>query len=220
MRTNSRVVREEIDLLLAYLNEAALAVYVNYLTRSDEVVSWHVRDRSVEFLPDRDRMTSETYRHWLESGAYSAVLFDGAMLQLSYRFVSNQIVAHRLAWIPSPFEFEPGFLESQPLIDVFDLYAAGPARDVVIRAPIRFDFDVEAARPGHPASHLSINSGHCRIACAAPVGVGQFVRFVFSNFYPDVWRAHPYLASMPTRAIADHTITDDERAALHVYWSR
>ncbi len=43
------------------------------------------------------------YKHWPESGDYSAILQDGALLQISYQFAGNQVDQHRLAYVSCPY---------------------------------------------------------------------------------------------------------------------
>ncbi|WP_443054843.1 DUF2290 domain-containing protein [Streptomyces sp. NBC_00258] len=71
----------------------------------------------------------------------------------------------------------PDLVRLEPLLDVVDLYAADTPTNMVLHSAIRFDYDPASASPGHPAAHLTINSAHCRIACAAPMHVGRFADF-------------------------------------------
>ena len=142
-----------------------------------------------------------TYRTWLENGAYSALLFDGSLLQITYDFAGPQLIAHRLAWVPCPFIIDLQRLQEESPIEVLDLYTAGKPVDVVLRTSIRFDYDTEGAGPGHPAAHMSIDSAECRIACAAALRLGYFVDFVFRNFYPEFWRAQEYLGRISRKGM-------------------
>lgn len=213
-----RVIRSEIENVLAYLLDVGIAVYTNTVREENGVVTWH-RTVCAPFLVQRQRPTSLDYRNWLWCSDYSAILFDGSLIQISYEVVAGSLAAHRLAYIPCPFEFDRRLLREEPLLDVFDLYAAGSTSDVVLRSLVRFDFDPVNATPGHPASHLSINATECRIACVAPLRLGQFLDFILRHFYPTLWGLHPYFEKLPTRGWGGMTVTPVERQRPHLMWA-
>jgi hypothetical protein len=59
-----------------------------------------------------------------------------------------------------------------------------------MRSPVRFDFDVKNAADEHPASHLHMQNGKCRLFVDSPVCFNRFIKFVFRNFYPDTYKQH------------------------------
>jgi hypothetical protein len=85
---------------------------------------------------------------------------------------------------------------------------------------VRFDYDPVAAKPGHPATHLTINSADCRIACVAPLHVGSFVDFIFSSFYPTMRLAHTQFFANLGGHIGQRSLTDDEANSLHLSWAQ
>jgi hypothetical protein len=220
MTPTSRVVRDEVDNLLAYLIDSEIALLTNPVRDEAGRISWHPYVAGRAFLENSDPPTLAGYRGWVASGHFSALLYDGALLQMTYDFAGHVIASHRLAWVPCPFAVDVDLLQNAPILEVVDMYADGRPVDVLLRTMIRFDFDQEAANSSHPATHLTINSRDCRIACAAPLRLGRFVEFVFRNFYPDIWRAHPYLSGISQSALADHTLTPIEAEAPHVSWPR
>lgn len=216
MPPTSRVVQTEIQNLLNYLIEQDIALYAQPVVARSDVVSWPQGHGSS--LPIRDVPTITDYRDWLSANAYSAVLLDGALLQLTYECIGRELTAHRLAYVPAPFAMDQELLAQEPLLDVFDSYAAGSTADVVLATTIRFDYDPETATAGHPATHLTINSACCRIACAGPLRLGRFIQFVFGHFYPELVQEHTYLRSLATLGWAERTITDDEVEGPHMAW--
>jgi hypothetical protein len=157
------------------------------------------------------------YVSWLRAGHYSALLFDGGLLQFTYRIADKTISGHRLAYVPCPYDLDQELVRSgEPMADVLDLYRAG---DASLRSPVRFDFSPDAATRGHPVTHLTFNSVDCRLACVAPVHVGRFVDFVFRNFYAAIWGAHQsFFEAAATAHIGPRTITDVEQLSLHAAW--
>ena len=100
--------------------------------------------------------TLQNYRSLLELQAYTVILFDGAILQISYDFYGDTLKGHRLCYYPCPFEINPVELAAEPILDVFDLYQESGMDKLVLRSPIRFDYDPRNAADGHPAVHVHI----------------------------------------------------------------
>jgi hypothetical protein len=81
------------------------------------------------------------------------------------------------------------------------------------------DYDPGAARSGHPAVHLTLNSTGCRIGCAAPLHVLRFVDFIFRHFYGDLWAAHAsFFRDGARKHIGRGSLTIEERLDLHLMW--
>ena len=161
----------------------------------------------------------EEYISWIQTEAYSAVLYDGAIVQLSYDFAGNDLIAHRLVYYPCPFEVDHALLREEPLLDVMELYRQQDNSYIRLRSPLRFDFDSEAQADGHPASHLTMQSDNCRWAVVAPLSPGHFVRFIFRHFYPYLWYALDFVREWP-QELGDRTITADEERILHITCAR
>ncbi len=219
--TTTRSLRDEVKNVLDYLSNAELTLYTNPVSMSATGVAWHAHKQQAEFLITREH-TYEQYLIWVENGSYSALLRDASLLQISYEVRDGKIVAHRLAYVPCPCIVSQDLLdalleEGHSIDEIVSL--CEHARDVVFRSPIRFDYDAANAKPGHPASHMTINSPDCRIACVAPMHVLRFVDFVYRNFYPKLWSAHAsFFAEAAWRHIGDGVIVNDERTHLHMAW--
>jgi hypothetical protein len=218
MAPTSRLVFEEIDNFLNYLIETGLAIDATPVADFGGRITWRGTEPNEGFLPERRFPTCNSYKVWVHARAYSAVLFDGSLLQLTYDFAGRSVVAHRLAWVPCPFHLDAQLLRTEPLLDIIELY--GAVDEVVLFSTVRFDFDILAARPGHPASHFTVNSADCRIACAAPMRLGRFVGFVFGNFYPEIYEADAYLQGISNAPLGPHTLTADEMNGIHISWPR
>ncbi len=213
----SRAAASELRNILDYLLNENIAIFVNPIVEARGRVSWQASS-SEPFILERSSPSCSDYRHWVRNGMYSAILFDGSLLQCSFRYGGPILVEHRLCWVPAPFAFDAEELLTESLTDLLDLHLDGSPNDVVLRTPIRFDFDLDSARPGHPASHLTLNFATCRIACRAPVRLGRFLEFVFSHFYPEIWDNDGYLQQLP-RSGHETTLSDEERNGTHLAWS-
>lgn len=217
MTTTSRRVYDEIQNTIDYLVDADLVYFSNAISLSPDRVSWHAH-RDAPFLTGRDHPTIDQYLTWLNDGAYTAILFDGSLLQLTYELRGGRVSGHRLAYVPCPYDVDLTLLEEgEPLADVVALYRT---TDAVLRSPMRFDYDPRAADIGHPAVHMTMNSSGCRIACVAPLHVLRFVDFVFRQFYPDLWLAHrPFFAEASRKHVGDAALSDDDQQTMHLMWN-
>jgi hypothetical protein len=218
MKASTNSIKIELDGLLDYLLTSELAIYAQPVANDGVCVSWPEGGNTGPFLVRRDMPSAEDYRHWVAMSDYNAILFDGALLQVTYMVEADSIVMHRLAYVPFPFAADPELLKVYPILDVLDLYCESPVSEVALRTSVRFDFDISTARPGHPAAHLTINTPNCRVACAGPVCLGHFIDFVFRNFYPEHLAMHPYLTRLPKRNLGVPTLTDDQASRIHVFW--
>lgn len=213
----TRTVRDDVKNILDYLVDAELALFANEVSMGTTRVSFHLQDPTADFLISREHPTLDQYLAWVAAGAYSALLFDGSLLQLTYDVAGGTITGHRLAYVPCPYNVDLELLaEGEAIADVVDLYRShAPA----LRSPIRFDYDPDAAKPGHPATHLTLNGTNCRIGCIAPLHAMRFIDFVFRNFYPTLWTAHrPFFETAGSRHIGPTSLTNAERRIPHFAW--
>lgn len=213
MSLTSRSVRDEVQNYLDYLLAAGIALLIEPVVVHNGGVSYPNRGT---FDVHRSGLGWRSYEAWVSRREYSAILFDGSLLQISYGVEHGGISNHRLAYVPCPFRLDEELLRTEGIIDLLEL--ANPRDDLLLRAPVRFDFDPKAARAGHPAVHLTFNSDDCRLACIAPVRLAQFSEMVFGSFYASLWRRDEYLRSLPRSSWGGYALTDDEAAGLHLAW--
>lgn len=218
--TTTRALHQGLEALLTALLDSGLALEINGLAVEPSRVTWQPRRSAVPFLGNRQHATVEQYLLWLANGEFCAVLVDGSLLQLTYDVDAGQVSGHRLAYIPCPYELDQDLLdEGFSIEELVRFYEASPTDAVALRSPVRFDYDPAAAKPGHPASHLTINSAACRIACVAPIHMGRFVDFIFRHFYPEQHRDHPELFAEALSHVGSAVIADDDRATPHIAWA-
>jgi hypothetical protein len=129
------------------------------------------------------------YRTILETGAFTCLLFDGALVRIAYSFKFGSLADYSLLWWPSPFKIDSGDLELGGILDIFDLYASSNDwhENIQMRTPVRFDFDSNNATIKHPASHLHFQESNCRLYVDRPVCFNRFIKFIFLNFYPNTY---------------------------------
>jgi hypothetical protein len=217
----ARALRDDVQNALDFLFEAELARYTNPVALGPRRVSWHAFPSAGEFLISRRHTTVEQYLRWVREGAYSAVLRDASLLQLTYGVIDGLVTGHRLAYVPCPVVVDEDLLEEgEPIEDVVALHLGDGVPALTLRSPLRFDFDLASARTGHPSSHFSINSAECRIACVAPVHPYRFIDFVFRHFYPAFRSVHEgWFGPAAKRDLGTRVITEDDRSTVHLSWA-
>ncbi|WP_090591948.1 DUF2290 domain-containing protein [Auraticoccus monumenti] len=164
--------------------------------------------------------TLEDYQYWCLDRQYSLMLLDGSLLQVSYFFTDGQVYSHRLAYIPFPLAGDRTFASAYEVTEFVSNMHPEPS-DVALQAVVRFDYDPSNARPGHAASHLTINRSSCRIEVRTWVALPTFIQLVFREFYPELWQAHDFLRGLGTAALLDQQPTFgayDAPADPHVNW--
>lgn len=220
--TTSKALRDDIANILDYLANAELAISVNetaitYLDEGERVS--FVPGKGGNFLVERDAPTVKSYLAWVENNSYSAMLLDASLIQLTYVIEGRNVKCHRLAYVPAPFKMDPELVLQEPIVDLVELYMSTTPADIILNSSIRFDLDLENAKVGHPAAHLTINSPTCRIACSAPMHAGRFIDFVFRHFYRSHWKTHrSFFLALEHKNVGTNVIVDDDIYNPHVMW--
>ena len=179
-------------------------------------ITWATNTAAPGHLFRHNSATVEEYREWIVCDGYSAVLFDGSLIQMSYDFEYSELVGHRLMYFPCPFDLDQELLEACGLVGVVDLYQSQEMSLVRLRAPVRFDYDPNANASTHPMSHMTFQWSHSRIPVMAPISPGHFIQFVFKNFYPAMWEVHRFIQRWPRHEV-ESTITPEEQSVLHLH---
>ena len=151
--------RNKIDRLIDELFAAKLAIDSNtpveVKSHGEVIVTWS-NEVSLSSLFEKSS-TLDEYRETLRRRWYSAILFDGAMLQMSYTFSGNTLIKHRLTFYPCPIRFAASELEDFTLDELLEILEARDMKDRLrLEGPLRFDYDIAAGTKNHPASHLTI----------------------------------------------------------------
>lgn len=213
------VLRETQD-IFKYLVENEITFIPNTIVVTGNRLSWDRDTEGTKFLIERGVETPRSYLHWLATSSYSAVLNDGSLLQVAYEFEGGEPIYHRLAYIPSPLLVD---FKQEPPIFPLDEYMSLLVEDgmtLLMRSPIRFDFDKKNASASHPNSHLTFNSQHCRIGCVSPLRVSRFIYFIFKNFYPDIFKDHTYLQTLPLDGWFPNREDFTDTSEMHFHWPR
>lgn len=160
------------------------------------------------------------YEELKRTQAYNLRMIDGALIQIMYRFENNKIVAHRLAFFPSPDLHE--YQNNSDIYELDEIYADVIMKNI-ITLPIRFDFDVSEevfVEVHHPKSHLTLGQYlNCRIPVSGPITPWAFMDFILRNFYNT---AHRLVCREMTKFDDNFqsTITKLESGIMHINAAR
>ena len=211
-------IKNQINRIVGYLIEVGIADDQDFAFQRSGI------DGSVEITFQRARQVSlalkdyaynEIYQRLLNARAYNVKLPDGAMMQMMYGFVGDELLRHRLAFFPSPYLEE---FQNHPEIYLDDeIYADVVARHIV-PVPVRFDYDArkEVHRElVHPKCHMTLGQYEgCRIPVTSPLMPNRFVDFILRNFYHTAFLRHAdgfptFSGSFP------ESIVLSERSVMH-----
>lgn len=152
----------------------------------------------------------EQYKNILEKNAYFCILQDGSIIRASYSIKKNELISHNLLYWPSPFDLtlkdlDPSF--GGPLEILEDIMFSDKwSEKMIMRTPIRIDFDPQNCSEGHPLVHLHMQNKDCRIAVNQPICFNSFVRFIFENHYLNDFQEHDFFKKISPKKLkyTDH----------------
>lgn len=128
----------------------------------------------------------EQYLHIYETGAYHAIIIDGSIIRFCYKFKKNILIQENLLFWPAPLSIDEDVIDAigmrQALEDVF--YQDNPEFHIIMRSPLRIDFDPSNVMETHPETHIHIQHSDCRLSLRTPICFNKFIKFIFKNFYP------------------------------------
>lgn len=155
--------------------------------QSDEILTWnnHVPGRH---NAGKSFTSLNQYISIYETGAYHCILFDGSIIRAYFRFRKNILMQESLLYWPAPIIIPEEDIDELGIREAMNMYFSDDdmiSKKVVMRSPLRFDFDSMNASELHPATHVHLQHADCRISAKRPICFNTFIKFVFRNFYPD-----------------------------------
>lgn len=223
--TTSKDLRNSLQNLLDYFASSDLVLNVSAIrevggsTPATIRLTFAQAREDLPFLLSANHPGVDQYLDWVRNNSYSMLLLDGSIVQMAYDLDTRRgkVIAHRLAYVPCPYDIDLEELAVFPTADMVEEYRG--SAEVAMRSPVRFDYDPAAAKKGHPAAHMTLNGVDCRIACVAPMHPYSFIDFVFRNFYPGLWSFHrTFFANAAGRHLAHDVGEVEQPEAPHVIW--
>ena len=157
---------------------------------------------------------AEMYEEIKKSQDYNIAMADGALIQLQYIFEDDEVVQHRLAFLPSP---DLTVYQNDPEIYENDIIFAEILARNIVTTPIRFDFDRNSfVADEHPMAHCTIGQyKNCRIPVSSAVSPYRFFDFILGSFYSTAYRDFGSILGTST-ILHPSTITSNEQQKIHM----
>ena len=150
--------------------------------------------------------TLEQFLAWVREGEFTCLLFDYSIIRVSYEFCDNLIQGHSLLYWPCPIVFQVTIDELDELCCGIELCLESPkkANDVcklILRSPMRFDFDPKRMAKNHPEVHLHMQFEKTRIHVQRPMCFSAFIKTIFRTFYNEKWEKNKELRRLHEQQI-------------------
>lgn len=177
MSRRANLLRTEIQSIIVHLIQNSLSIDQTYAeivcVRGVTDVSYPALGSTI--LSTKGFLYKDVYSRLVGQRTFTVKLFDGSLIQLSYRFRGEELIGHRLTYLPRPLEIGVNEVIQDQVLSSAELPI------------IRIDYSPEAANLfSHSATHMHIGySEVCRIPTSAPCTPTQFVLFILRSFYAD-----------------------------------
>ncbi|CAG35142.1 DUF2290 domain-containing protein [Desulfotalea psychrophila] len=212
--------------ILKILSERNLLYFYNIPVlqqdNESEMITWGRHERGACYNADGAFGKLFQYRSILENNAFHAILKDGAFIRVSYTFKRGKLKKHSLWYWPCPLLIPNDDIENETPLGALDLYMSNWEEYLVLRSPMRFDFDVEQQTIDHPASHLHFQASSCRMGVGHAMSFGTFIKYIFKNFYESEWNNNLSIwADLPIELDEENKnhIFDTQQNHPHLNWS-
>jgi hypothetical protein len=188
---------------------------------SERAIVWATYDPKL-FKPTTLVWSSiSEYLDILRSSQYSALLFDGSIIQLTVDYSKLDCVGHRYAYYPCPIWLAPGEMaiasaSGLPLDEYLQELVLTARSDQLRNWPtMRFDY-ASTEVLNEPFSHVHLGPENCRVPILGPMTLHRFLDFIVRIFYShEVPPADPKL----TFGIkSDATLRKNEHDPVHLAW--
>jgi hypothetical protein len=164
----------------------------------------------------------ELFDECLRVNAYNFILIDGAIVQMMYKIVEDEIVSHRLAFFPNPHteRFQDDTENYESTYTFSDELFSNIYDKKVIPFPVRIDFDVSPEKyveHDHSFIHLTLgNYKNCRIPISKPLSPNKFILFILRSFYFDWFKTYLDINSLPCNINFTDKLSVEEKKFIHI----
>jgi len=173
------------------LEKEGVAIIINYFverkSKDTFELSW-ASNKETHHATGDDLLSIEQYLEIYKLRLFHLMLKDGSLIRFNFVFKKGRLATQNLLWWPCPFS---GFEANRSTLDEVELLmelleGKLEKKDLIMRSPIRIDFDISKETEKHPLYHMHIENCDTRIAINEPLCINGFLRFILSNFYPDI----------------------------------
>lgn len=216
-KTNSHVIntKEQIYNTLLTLNTARLTRITRHIEQTiidDKTILIWGRHVSGRYNCGKSFTTIMQYISIYENGAYHAILHDGSIIRAFFQFKKNILTHQSLLYWPSPITIPEEHIDELGIRSAIELYLSSNCENSLIemRSPFRLDFDSSNSTEEHPETHLHMQHADCRISVKNPICFNTFIKFIFKNFYPHIYKQHSNtIQKLSTLTYSGHSINPE-----------
>lgn len=150
------------------------------------LITWNNHTSSKE-LNEHYFLSPKQYIKIISTRAYHALLKDNSIIRFSFEFEKSKLMKESLLWWPCPANINEEDAVELSLDDAIIMAIISEEKEdnVIMRSPVRIDFDANNDTPKHPKSHIHFQNADTRINSNYPICFNRFIDFIIKNFYPD-----------------------------------
>lgn len=173
-------------------------------------ISFNGKDATGGIVFDKHITSSQIIDTLLEGKQYTILFYDKGLIQAEYIIDGNNVIKERLVFMKKHNK-----IWDAKEIEEYEILEEDWFTEEGVPIMLRIDYAPDDHKEcDHAATHLTIsNHESCRIPMKGIVTFSEFVRFVLFHFY-DI-----KMNMKICRSSADDTITELEKAMMHVSWN-
>ena len=207
-------IKNNITNTLKLLKEKGLLITYNNVVSNNNVngtlLTWP-NHKSNRLNCGKKFLSLEQYFYFLENRAYTCLLKDYSIIRACYTIKKGKVLESNLLWWPSPIpNIEKILITDDNICNYRDLVNQQLSDignlPIVMRTPIRFDYDSKVSNENHPYSHVHFNNSECRLCVNKIIDFNEFISFIYKNFYPEIYSEYKFWNKLPN--IKFHSIVD------------
>lgn len=154
--------------------------------QDQERISWNNHKGGRE-VSSKHFLKVDQYLKLISDNSFLAMFNDYSIIRCSFVFKNNHIMTENLLWWPCPVRPDPDMVNEFGLIETIDciLKDNETKECLLMRSPIRVDFDIDNDTEVHPKAHIHIENENTRVSTNGPICFNRFINYIVKCFYPD-----------------------------------
>lgn len=184
----ARALYSQFNNLVEVLSRDHLAIInTNLVIKEDKdstQLTWQSNGKENKYSAEKEFLNIKQYLEIFDQRMFHIMLFDCSIVRFNYVFEGHELKSQNLLWWPCPLNLSE-FYDIENIDKLIDtLNGKFNASEIIMRSPLRIDYDSKNATETHPINHIHIENPQTRIAVNEPLCIYGFMEFIFKNFYP------------------------------------
>lgn len=130
----------------------------------------------------------DSFQKALLNRSFQILLFDNSIIRCSLNFEDDILITQNFSWIPCPINIDSYelSLELEPDLITEEIMESNFLKErILMRSPVRFDYDFYNDKPDHPSSHFHVQNAETRINTNKPICFNTFMKHIIETYYPE-----------------------------------